>query len=396
MLKIIPVIIISGAILLYGLLLHGGSFGLVEMLILLVSWLLTVIVVMRQGDDNMKNIDKLGRDGDVAAIISESRSQMDILSGEMSATVANIDRLQGIISDAVANLSTSFSILSEQSAGQSSLMHEIISVFEEDRENQSGGKTSFVNETREVLEYFVENVTEVSRGGMTMVYTVDDIEKQMDAVNDLLSNISAIADQTNLLALNAAIEAARAGDAGRGFAVVAGEVRALSQNSNRLNDKIREVVSKSKVNIARAKEMVGDIASKDMSVAMQHKIKVDEMLVQMSEQNEFVDRKLLEIQSISEKLGYGVSGVIQSLQFDDISRQISQQISHHLSSLDAEMKTLGSQLASLDPAESSLEDIASMLAGFNQQINHITIEASSLREKTSAQNNMDEGDVELF
>lgn len=49
--------------------------------------------------------------------------------------------------------------------------------------------------------------------------------KQIDAINNLITEISG---QTHLLALNATIEAARAGDAGKGFNVVAGEVKSLA------------------------------------------------------------------------------------------------------------------------------------------------------------------------
>ena len=233
-------------------------------------------------------------------LIEQSIQQNRLLNSELSAANDNINKLQTIIADAVSNLSQSFTILSDQSSSQASITHELIDQLKNDDDD-----TNFVEETRLVLEYFVENVTEVSRDGMNMVYTVDDIEKQMDAVNGLLAEISGIADQTNLLALNAAIEAARAGEAGRGFAVVADEVRALSRNSNNLNDKIREVVSKSKDNIAKAKEMVGDIASRDMSVAMQHKVKVDDMLNNVTEQNRFVELKLAEIQGIADHVEQG-------------------------------------------------------------------------------------------
>ncbi|WP_150275847.1 methyl-accepting chemotaxis protein [Paenibacillus tepidiphilus] len=74
-------------------------------------------------------------------------------------------------------------------------------------------------------------------------------EEQLAAVSELsgkvsaiIGTINAIAGQTNLLALNAAIEAARAGEHGQGFSVVAGEVRKLSDETNRQANEIAVLV----------------------------------------------------------------------------------------------------------------------------------------------------------
>ncbi|MCK8058592.1 MULTISPECIES: methyl-accepting chemotaxis protein [unclassified Fusibacter] len=61
-------------------------------------------------------------------------------------------------------------------------------------------------------------------------------------IDELSTNIEAIAQQTNLLALNASIESARAGEAGRGFAVVAEEIRKLSVSTDSALSEIHDIV----------------------------------------------------------------------------------------------------------------------------------------------------------
>ena len=102
---------------------------------------------------------------------------------------------------------------------QQSLLKQFIDV-------QNGGVSvqDFAARTGDLLEHFVGLIVQLSRESLRIVYRIDGMSKEMDAVFALLKNVNTIAEETNLLALNAAIEAARAGEAGRGFAVVAGEM----------------------------------------------------------------------------------------------------------------------------------------------------------------------------
>src|SRR3546814_3928049 len=107
-----------------------------------------------------------------------------------------------------------------------------------DASGGGGGIThaQFTQRTADLLEHFVGLILQLSSESLRIVYRIDEMSEEMDAVFALLRNVDTIAEETNLLALNAAIEAARAGEAGRGFAVVAGEIRNLAdRKSTRLN-----------------------------------------------------------------------------------------------------------------------------------------------------------------
>ncbi|MDH5471409.1 MAG: methyl-accepting chemotaxis protein [Gammaproteobacteria bacterium] len=397
--KFILAISINFAVIIYGLMSGAGEFGLGEILIISFIWPINYFIVGRKSSkDNLDSVEEL-KTADLQMIYKESENHYGGLAMEIEDVIRNIERLKEIILDAVQLLSGSFTSMAHLSSEQERHVQELIRKLnakpQSDEVEQSvTSKSGFIDETRSILDYFINIVTEVSRGGMTMVYTVDDIETQMDNVNGLLTDISNIANQTNLLALNAAIEAARAGDAGRGFAVVASEVRQLSQSSNKLNDKIRSVVDQSKINISKAKELVGEIASRDMSVAMQHKKRVDDMLTLLDEQNEFMDIKLSQIGTITKEVEMSVAKGVQSLQFEDIARQLCEHIDGHMLLVKDLVERTGSNLRSVADYDTAF--LVKSLADFNSELKNITTEAKSMHSKTSSQIDMDEGEIELF
>jgi methyl-accepting chemotaxis protein len=84
------------------------------------------------------------------------------------------------------------------------------------------------------------------------------LEATSGQIRGMAGSIEAIARQTNLLALNATIEAARAGNMGRGFAVVAGEVKALSEQTGKVTEEIRNRLATLVAEMAEIKSAVAD------------------------------------------------------------------------------------------------------------------------------------------
>lgn len=184
----------------------------------------------------------------------------------------------------------------------------------------------FANEVGAILDNYVGLFIDISDKSVKAVHNIQDMVKHLDDMFVLINDIRGIADQTNLLALNAAIEAARAGEAGRGFAVVADEVRKLSQSSNNLNDEIRQRAQTAKETVTSVEQVVGEIASLDMNIAIDAKGHLDAMLMELEGVNERVADSVAQGADIGDKIQQEIGTALRALQEADRVSQLAEHV----------------------------------------------------------------------
>ena len=234
--------------------------------------------------------------------------------------------IEGMIENSTMQLHSSFQMLSESSEKQKELMMGIVDKLAESGSNGDVSLKRFANEVGAILDDYVKLFIDISDKSVQAVHNIQDMVKHLDGMFVLINDIRGIADQTNLLALNAAIEAARAGEAGRGFAVVADEVRKLSQDSNELNEQIRERAETAKSTVTNVEKVVGDIASLDMNIAIDAKGHLDAMLAELEIVNEKVSQSVSEGAVIGDQINKEVVNAYSALQSADRVGQSSKHI----------------------------------------------------------------------
>jgi methyl-accepting chemotaxis protein len=239
----------------------------------------------------------------------------------------------------------------------------------------------FANEVGRILDDYVKLFVDVSDKSVSAVHNIQDMVKQLDGMFELINDIRGIADQTNLLALNAAIEAARAGEAGRGFAVVADEVRKLSQDSNTLNEQIRERAEGAKSTITNVEAVVGEIASLDMNIAIDAKGHLDGMLAELEGVNQSVSEGVSGLAELNNSIHQDVNQAITALQFADM-------VGQKTDSIRQQSEILQGLLAVLHEASAELA-----VDDLQQQFQQKQAATVSVGSRT---NSMDVGDTELF
>ncbi len=235
--------------------------------------------------------------------------------------------IQHLVEDSSIRLHESFRGLSESANSGKDLMMGIVDQLSSDNKGpEDVSLKQFANEVGSILDDYVKLFIDISEKSVQAVHNIQDMVKHLDGMFGLINDIRGIADQTNLLALNAAIEAARAGEAGRGFAVVADEVRKLSQDSNELNEQIRERAETAKSTVTNVEKVVGEIASLDMNIAIDAKGHLDGMLAELELVNEKVAHSVSEGAAIGEEINAEVNRAVTALQTADRIAQYAKQI----------------------------------------------------------------------
>ena len=297
-----------------------------------------------------------------------------------------------LLRDAVSELGGGFDGLSRKTGQQQSLLRQII-----DSQKDGVSVEDFAAKTGDLLEHFVGLIVQLSRDSLRIVYRIDGMAKEMDAVFGLLKNVNTIAEETNLLALNAAIEAARAGEAGRGFTVVAGEIRNLASHSNQFNEQIGSHVERARGSMEQLRSLVGAMASQDLNVALSAKGGIDAMMEHVTRSNARTNEVADQAVEINRGLGADVSTTIRSLQFEDILSQLISQTRTRLVELQDITAECTRDIEAL--ACEPVDDAAVLVERAERVRSRLAAqrEKARLRSRGPAlQSSMDAGEIELF
>ncbi len=174
----------------------------------------------------------------------------------------------------------------------------------------------------ETLSVLVEKIIQLSSRGVALVYALDDVLAEMNAMQSSIKKIERINSQTNVLSLNAKIEAARAGEAGRGFAVVASEVGELSRSVNGLASDVRRQLDSISGGLQKSYGLLQEIATIDMSDEnLRANARIKTMMQCLVDQSDRFAKALQDTASTTQDIASNVSEAIIGMQFQDRAKQ---------------------------------------------------------------------------
>lgn len=314
------------------------SLAVIMICLAVMAWMILSLRLIKRTDQVSGHTD-VNKDSDNATRNFREllRDIPENIHEEVASIRNDLDASKSLVNDTSIHLVSSFNRLHDQILTQEKIVRAMIDSFSNDPVKNAINLKKFISETESTLQYLMELLIDSGKKSVETVYKIDDMIEQMEVIFTLLADVRGISEQTNLLALNAAIEAARAGDKGRGFAVVASEVRKLSQHSSSLSEQIRSQAQKTKITIDEARKIVGEVAAKDLSIAITEKGHVDNMLNEVGLLNSMMSDKLIEIDIISGRINGDIGIMSRTLKSGSVADNIHESAINRLDRIDGLM-----------------------------------------------------------
>lgn len=244
---------------------------------------------------------------------------------------------------AALEVTDKFMAIVERARGQADKSSGALSSFSGD-DNEG----DLVNASKSALLEVIGNLQELTVAANKTLSEMEIMKRDAGSIKKIIEELEYVADQTNLLALNAAIEAARAGEHGRGFAVVAEEVRKLSDRSNLAADEIRKLITKVEADISSVYITTKASASDGSRKSAEAGEIVEGALKRMDVAVSTAKGQLNELAAETGALAKDISGIVISMQFQDMARQRIEHVIEPLLRLKSELEEMSQKEKSLD------------------------------------------------
>lgn len=291
------------------------------------------VAELSQGNGDLTRRIRIRRDDEVGAVAGQINLFIDMLHAMISKLADSARQLDGQakLSHDMANQNDESLTRQQSEISQiATAVHQMSATANEVASNAEqaamAARASAGNceHGKQVIANNQRSITSLAGQVEQAANIIQELEKNAQEINTILSTIQGIAEQTNLLALNAAIEAARAGEQGRGFAVVADEVRVLSKRTHSSTEEIRAMIetlqrnTQQAVNTMHQSQQLAQNSVSDASNATQALDQITSSISEISDMATQISSAAEEQRAVTDEVGRNIQAT------KDVSDELSQ------------------------------------------------------------------------
>lgn len=224
--------------------------------------------------------------------------------------------------------------------------------------------SALASQARATISKVREVMAEMRKHEHAAATGLQSLGKELKAAIDLLAEIGEITERSRLIAFNMAIEAARIGSRGNGFKVIVNELRTLNDRTADFSKRVSGFLGHFKeFNDSLAEKTVTDSArvAEKVEVSIADEEKAIESLMRVS--HACVDLTG-DVEQVVASTNKDLDGILESLQFQDITRQMVEGAQSIVSEAREEIDRLllsSSDGETMMPATSGIESLRSRL-----------------------------------
>lgn len=259
----------------------------------------------------------------------------------LSAWTEELDVVDSHVERSIDELSSSFRVMAETALAQSRQADALVAACQTlnlgDREVSMAEAAQIIDD---YLTGMVNRIVQISTQGISIVFALDDVVRDLESIEELIADVDEINKQTNLLAINAMIEAARAGKAGQGFSIVAHEVRNLSKSVKQLADRMNSQVDVVATGIRKGHERLHEIAKIDMTDNVVMKDRLCDMMNELMRNNEAFSTTLSESGLLSRTFADKISNLVTTMQVQEPTSQRLEHIKATFAAMDLALEAM--------------------------------------------------------
>lgn len=186
-----------------------------------------------------------------------------------------------------------------------------------------GGKdfNEVIEQSRSAMNQYNNLINDLVQLNKVNGEKLNKISEWIDKISDIIININNISEKNHIISINSSIEAARLGEAGKGFNILANEIRMLNEKTENMTKEIDQIMSAFKAFNSKLLDEWKAETDKIIANIQKTSHNSEEIMTILINSYQVTNDSVTKSTSSASRVSTSLNKVLESLQFQDITRQ---------------------------------------------------------------------------